>query len=601
MPLDGALRLFDVDEPTSDPKTNPEAVDGLVVRVLPDVSGVDKEFDYLALGDDRSRLQIGTIVKVNLNGRQVQGWVVGVGVEPAAGVNPRPIEAVVSQGPSPDVVKLAFWAARRWAGRARSILRTASPPRRIPPVATPGPAMQAPQVLDELEVMDGPNNHSVTVVRTGPNDDLSHLIRSQIGAKSALVIAPQVGVGQQIAGQLARHGLAVRSNRTDWMAAASRGGVVVGARSAIWATVADLGAIIVLDEHDEAHQEERNPTWHSRDVAIERGRTLGIPVVFASPCPSITAVVSADKMLEPSRDDEKASWPIVEVVDQRLGDPGRTGLFSHRVVDVVRGKGRVLAVLNRKGRAVMVACASCGELALTETTGHLMVETDGELVCPSTGESRPVVCVSCGGTRLKRLRLGVGRAVEELAALAGEQVGEVSADRTMERHRIVVGTEAALHRLIGVDTVVFLDFDQELSAPRYQAADQAMGMIVRAARLTGRRSAGGRIIIQTRQPDHRVITAAVRAEPKRFLAAERDMRRALNMPPFSALAELNGQGAVEFAESLSAHCDDIDVMGPRQDGRFLIRAQTADRLAEVLAVVPRPTARVRVAVDPQRA
>lgn len=572
------------------------------VRILPDVSGLGKEFDYLLTGEQAALVAVGDQVKVVLKGRSVGGWITGLGLDHPTGIELRPVTKVWSAGPSADLVELARWAAWRWSGRLAPILKSASPPRIVAPL-TPSVAAGRRQYSKP----PGPGRSSsppgVEVLRHSPNEDVLGSLLEAANLGNALVVAPRVGLARTLAGRLRERGVTVRVHPRDWVGAASRGGLVIGARSAVWARLPDLAVVVVIDEHDEALQEERNPTWHARDVAIERARRAGARCWLLSPSPSPTAIRTTNHYRQPSRARERAGWPIVEVLDRRGEEPGRGGLFSPRVAAVVREPGSVLCVLNRKGRAVMLACATCGELVLTEDGQRLMVEVDGHLVCPSTGETRPIVCASCGATRLKRLRLGVSRAAEELAALSGEPVDEIageagSGDR--QPTRLVVGTEAALHQLVAVDRVVFLDFDQELLAPRYRAAEQAMALLLLAARLVGGRSDGGRIIVQTRAPDHRVLVAAVRSDPAGFAAQELEIRRSSSFPPFGALAELSGSGAPDFAAAVDQH-PEAAVYGPRHDGRYLVRASSPDELATVLEATPRPTGRVRVAVDPPRA
>ena len=617
--MSGSGQLFDPDELSG---RVPDELSGQVepaeipagsttVRIVPDVSGLDKEFDYLIELNAGAAPPIGTMVRVDLNGRSVAGWVTEVGTALAAGVKLRPVSKIVSVGPSPSVVELARWAAHRWSGRIASVLKTASPPRQIK-AHQPNPLVASQGLMSATHPARDLTPGETIVVRRGPGDDLARLLDGLPFKGSAIIVTPKVSTARYLAGQLRRQKFTTRLHPNDWEAAATRGGVVVGARSAVWASVADLGAIVVLDEHDEALQEERNPTWHARDVAIERARRAGIPCYLVSPCPSLAALKSADRVIEPGRSAERAAWPVVEIIDRRDDEPGRGGLFSDRVADLVRGDGTVLAVLNRKGRAVMLACSSCGDLARTEDGERLMVEADGQLTCPSTGETRPIVCATCRQTKLKRLRLGVTRAAEELSVLAREPVAELTAGSARsERTRIVVGTEAALHQLLSVDAVVFLDFDQELLAPRYRAAEQAMALIVLAARLVGGRSGsqvraggsrghGSQIIVQTRTPDHRVLRAAVGADPERFAAAERSLREPMGLPPYGALAEVGGQGAAEFAAGLAGR-DGLQIQGPRDDGRYLLRATTPEELASALAEAARPAARIRVAVDPPRA
>ena len=114
----------------------------------------------------------------------------------------------------------------------------------------------------------------------------------------------------------------------------------------------------------------------------------------------------------------------------------------------------------------------------------------------------------------------------------------------------MIGTEAVLWRLQSAAAVVFLDFDQELLAPRQRASEQALALLARGARLAGGRQGGGRLVVQTRQPDHPVVLAAVRADPSIVSAVERDRRRSMGLPPYGAQARISGPGAGAFVETL---------------------------------------------------
>src|SRR5436305_1867544 len=112
-------------------------------------------------------------------------------------------------------------------------------------------------------------------------------------------------------------------------AAATDTCTVVGARAAAWAPLTAPSAVVVIDEHDEAYQEERAPTWNARDVAVERAHRAGVPCVLTSPCPSLEASAMAP-LLVPSRAEERAGWPVLEIVDRRKEAPG-LGLYSERL------------------------------------------------------------------------------------------------------------------------------------------------------------------------------------------------------------------------------------------------------------------------------
>jgi primosomal protein N' (replication factor Y) len=265
--------------------------------------------------------------------------------------------------------------------------------------------------------------------------------------------------------------------------------------------------------------------------------------------------------------------------------------------------GTVVCVLNRKGRSRLLACARCGEATRCEHCSSSMAQVDdGTLVCRSCATPRPMVCQACGATTLKNLRVGVTRAREELEALAREPVVEVTGDtaaQPLPPARIYVGTEAVLHQVTSAALVAFLDIDQELLAPRYRAAEQTMALLVRAARLVGGgRRDGGRLLVQTRLPQHEVLQAALLAEPGRAADAEWERRRFLQFPPVTAMAAVGSVAAPAFVEALG-HPVGVEVLGP-SDGQWLVRAPDHQILCDALGSVPRPPGRLRLEVDPLR-
>jgi primosomal protein N' (replication factor Y) len=286
-------------------------------------------------------------------------------------------------------------------------------------------------------------------------------------------------------------------------------------------------------------------------------------------------------------------------VDRTRDDP-RTGLFSERLVAAIRAATadrRVLCVLNRKGRARLLACAACGALARCERC-QAAVEQDAEILrCRRCRYERPLVCAACGAQRLKTLRAGVTRIREELEALAGMPVGEVTGDSDeVPPTPVLVGTEAVLHRVDAAGTVAFLDIDQELLAPRYRAGEEALALLARAARLVGGRSGGGRVLVQTRLPRHEVLQAALHADPERLSTVERHRRQQLGFPPAAAVALVSGDAAEAVVKELTG----VEVLGPDGD-RWLVRAPVHTTLCDALAAVTRPAGKLRIEVDPLRA
>ncbi len=581
-----------------------------MVRVLPDLPAVARQFDYLA----PRAVGTGWRVRITLSGRRVGGWVVAADVEPPPGVVPRPVAKVSGYGPPAGVVAVAEWAAWRWAGPEALLLRTASPdrvvgvlpkaPRSAVPstVPTTGPAT-APRavgphrtgtagdaVAEALSRRDRP-----TVVRWPPATDPLPLVEGVATATGpgALVLVPSVVWAERLRRRLTDRGWRVAG---DWVEAAAGWPVVVGARAAAWAPLPGVGAVVVLDAHDEAYREERAPTWNAWEVAAERARRDGAPCVLVSACP--TAVQQARGHLwRPSRSLERQGWPPVSVVDQRRTDP-RLGLLSEALVSVARRSAdageRLVCVLNRRGRARLLACAACGDLCRCEHCGRALRQESAALRCPGCGAHRPAVCAACGATRLRVLRPGVSRVREELEALLGRPVGEVAGPAApLPPTDVLIGTEAVLHRVRRAGAVVFLDVDQHLLAPRFAAGEEALALLARAARLVAAVPVQpGVVVLQTRVPDHPVIEAAVHADPGRI--DELGVRRDLSLPPFAALALLSGPAAGEHALRLA---DDLDVRD-LGDGRWLVRAGGHDELCDALAGATRPKGPLRVEVDP---
>jgi primosomal protein N' (replication factor Y) len=595
-----------------------------VVRVLPDIVGIDKEFDYFvpeALGDVR----VGDMVRVDLHGRRVGAWVRAVDVEPIDRTRLKPLAKLSGRGPSVDLLDLADWAAWRWAGRRAQLLRTASPPgvvRSIPP--GPSRASNAAPAHGDAAASEALIGRSLAaargVLRLPPGDDRFPLVlaaATDTGSApdgETLVLCPSMDEARRLGRRLRASGVsatALIADRTgavgagEWARAAA-GGTVIGTRAGAWAPVSRLGRVVVLDEHDEVYQEERSPTWHARDVVIERARRAGVPCLLVSPCPTLEALAWGE-LITPGPAAERQGWPHLTVVDQRQRDPAIGPLFSSDLVDLLRSGGQVVCILNRVGRSRLLACVACETLARCERCdAAVALPEPGLLRCPRCGTERPVVCLACGATKMKNLRPGVSRVREELSALISEPVAEIFAgdadigDTGRVDARVVVGTEAALHRLPRADAVAFLDFDQELLAPRYRGAEQALALLARAARLVRSRPGArhGRLLVQTRTPDHPVLQAVRHADPGRLVMSERPMRRALGLPPSTAMAVVSGHAAPLFVAALGRPTG-IMVQGPL-DGRWRLTAPDHTVLCKALAAVARPPGRLRIEVDPLR-
>lgn len=570
----------------------------LVARVLPNVTGLDKRFDYLVPDELVERVGIGTIVRVDLHGRRIGGWVVGLSdqARPGLSTSLKPVAHVTGYGPDGDLIELAEWAAVRWAARRiRPFLAAASPKRAVPHLpasrrTASHPAPSSPATTDLLDRGGG-------VLRLPPRADVMPSVFSAIGHGPTLVVAPSQEAAALLAIRLRRAGVQVAEMPDGWAAANAGVDVVIGSRSAAWAPCADLASIVLVDEHDEALQEERSPTWHARDVVVERARRRGVPCVLISPMPTLAAIEGLGRdhvVVHPPPHREAAGWPTVHIVDRRDEVPWKRSLVTSALIEALRDhERRVVCVSNTTGRARLLACRSCNSLLRCERCDAAVALNDqGQLECRRCGRRRAAVCQECGGTRFANLRPGVTRLREELEAAAGRPVVAVTGESgPLPPSGVYVGTEAVLHRVAQADVVAFLEFDAEMLAPRYRATEQAMSLLIRAGRMAPA------VMVQTFNPEHPVLRAARRGDPGSLTAAEREQRQMLGLPPYRAVGLVSGTGSTDVVGQLSQSIEVAEL----EAGRFLLRADHWKELGLALNATERPSgARLRIEIDPPR-
>lgn len=594
----------------------------LVASVRPERGRLEKSFDYVVPAELAGAVALGTLVRVPLGARRsVRGWVVGLREE-ASAEGLRPVSAVLGCSVDPEVVELATWAARRWAGPEEAFLTAASAPRPVPGLrVTPSFASGRSQA-----------GASVTLVVHGPADDRWPLVagaldQARSAGGQALVLVPQSEDVPRVAKRASGLGYHVAALPEGWSEAARGATVVVGARSAAFAPLPGLAVALVLDAHDDAYVEERAPTWRAVDVVAERARRRGVPLVLATPAPTVALVELADESRVgvdgaggtggagvPERR-AALHWPAMELVDLGEEDP-RHGLVGERLVRVARDArpdAVAVCVLNRKAAAALVLCQRCRAACRCDDCGAPVAELEaGTLRCRRCGAVRPAVCERCGSLRLARHALGAPSLAKRLQAAlgGGGRVVQVGGGASVDAGElaaasVVVGTDAALRRVERrrVGAVVLVDFDVDLLAPRVYAEEAALALLARAARLAPAGRGRARLVVQTRVPEHPLLQAVRTGRVLEWLAGQGGVRRAAGLPPFGGAALVSGERAEALLEAATAAVGGLDVSGPR-DGRWLVRAPSRAELEAALeagrAALGRPCRGVRVEVDPVR-
>ena len=575
-----------------------------VARVVPDVTGVDKIFDYLVPEALVETVRVGVRVRVPLHGRNVAGWVVEIG-EPSVGLDAKKIKSVIKVlglGATIEIVDLAVWATKRWAGRMRSFISTAAPETLVKSVPSarymPRAVQYASDAFEKIKDFGG------GLITVAPLTNLAPFISAVACDGPTIVVMPTQHRVKLLAAALRANNFSVAQWPQDWALAYGGVDVVIGTRSAVWAPVEKFANIVVVDEHDDLLQEERSPTWHARDVAIERASRVGARCVLLSPIASLAARKWAgDRRVT----DTQGKWPEVLIVDRNKDEQWSRSLISSELIAELRDKSRrVVCVLNSKGRARLTACGSCRNILRCEKCDAALNQSDNTMLdCPRCGESRPVICQVCGSSSCAVLKPGVARLREELEAAANRSVFEVTAatESVNERCNVFVGTEAVLHRVQSADTVVFLDIDSELLAPRYRANEIVATLVVHAARLVGRSNQNQRILLQTHTPGNAFLVGLKIGDLNQYFASDDARRSLLKFPPYGSIAQVSGKGTKAFLDSLNESLEYSAVVQTmnKDTENGLIRAENWQQLTDVLSSAQRPAkSRLTFHIDPPR-
>jgi len=365
--------------------------------------------------------------------------------------------------------------------------------------------------------------------------------------------------------------------------------VIVGARSAVFAPIPDLGLIVVDEEHDPSYKQEEGLRYNGRDIAVVRGKLLDCPVILGSATPALESYENCRqnryRLLEITQRVEQRSLPKIEAIDLRvqvqtakwpLGSRGSAAtdgknsdrqLFSdtfvHALTENFRAGRQTLVFLNRRGFANFLQCTSCGHVwrcpyCSVTLTLHLKQK---RLSCHHCDYRRPTteICPECKNATLAGIGSGTERIEQALRQLVPQaRVARMDRDTTARRgsHEalirqwekgeidILVGTQMITkgHDVSGVTLVGALLADLSLNLPDFRAAERTFQLLSQVAGRSGRGDDPGRVIIQTYAPDHYAIHFLVAHDYKGFFEAESEFRRALNYPPFSRLVSLRLDG-----------------------------------------------------------
>jgi len=354
--------------------------------------------------------------------------------------------------------------------------------------------------------------------------------------------------------------------RRVWRAVADGGAqVVVGARSALFLPFADLGLVVVDEEHDASYKQEDGVRYHARDMAVLRASIEGGVALLASATPSLESWANADAgkyaRLDLPERFGGAALPEISAVDLRVSSPERGQWLSRPMADAVAerlGRGeQALLFLNRRGYAPLTICRGCGHRFGCPHCDAWLVEHRfrRQLMCHQCGHTEPAPekCPSCGAEdKLAACGPGVERLAEEaaarfpdarlailssdLAASAAEQKARIDAIAAGEAD-IVIGTQivAKGHNFPLLTFVGVVDADLGLQGGDLRAAERTFQLMRQVAGRAGRADRPGAAMLQTAAPDHPVMRAIISGDEEAFFQREAEARRAASAPPYGRM------------------------------------------------------------------
>ena len=414
--------------------------------------------------------------------------------------------------------------------------------------------------------------------------------------RSAIILVPEIALTPQMVswfrarfGPVAAvlHSRLSPGERYDEWRRIRRGDakVVIGARSAVFAPVSDLGLIVVDEEHESTYQSDHHPRYDARDVADSRCRRENATLVLASATPSILSFARARRgdymLLEMPERVANRPLPEVQVIDMRKElETGNRSVFSRAMqqalIQCIRDGHQAMLLMNHRGYHSFVSCRSCGYVVKCDNcdvamTYH-MIQNDGKLHCHYCGAARdvPSVCPQCGGRYIRYFGAGTQKVEEEVRKLLpGVTTARMDIDTTggKDGHRLILDEfrSGRARILIGTQMIAKgLDFpkvtlvgvvaaDMTLNLPDYRSRERTFQLLTQVAGRAGRGTEPGQVIIQTYKPEDPVIRMAAEQDYRQFFEAEFDRRRIGLYPPFTVMARLLVESdAPEDAEQIAA-------------------------------------------------
>lgn len=444
--------------------------------------------------------------------------------------------------------------------------------------------------------------------------------RAYSAGKSVLLMMPEIALTAQFMTRFERrfgappvvwHSNLTAARRREIWRGVMNGKIrmVVGTRSALFLPWMDLGLIVIDEEHDGSYKQEDMGNYHARDMAILRAKISGFPIVLASATPAAETLENVSngkyKHLRLTSRFGGAQLPQIETIDLRdnrpetyiANDSEQTGYLSGPMCDAIRETlslgQQTMLFINRRGFAPIVQCKKCGWTATCPdcSVGMTYHKRLGKLLCHMCGRTSPLPknCPLCD-TAVSMRGVGLEKIQEEvITKFPSARTALVSSDTILSRqslerlvHKmetgeidVVIGTQilAKGHHFPNLTLVGVVDADMGLFGTDFRAAEHTFQQLFQVAGRAGRGEIPGRVLMQTYQPEHPVLTAICAGNRDEFMSTDMASRRMAQMPPYGQLIAIIVEGEKESV--LQRFCAELSAAAPALTGAKIMGPITA--------------------------
>ncbi|MGO2496702.1 MAG: primosomal protein N' [Vibrio litoralis] len=398
--------------------------------------------------------------------------------------------------------------------------------------------------------------------------------------KQALVLVPEIGLTPQTINRFKRRfnvpvevmhsGLNDTERLNAWLSARDKqAGIIIGTRSALFTPFANLGIIIVDEEHDASYKQQDTLRYHARDVAVMRGHKENFPVVLGSATPALETLHNAKtgkyhylSLSKRAGNAQPAKHHVLDIKGLYL-EGGLSAPLIAQMRRHLNAGNQVMLFLNRRGFSPALMCHECGWLAECKRCDAYYTFHQGsqEIRCHHCGSQRPVIqqCQGCGSTQLVSVGVGTEQLEKQLELLFPEfKTIRIDRDSTRRKgslesalesirhgeYQILIGTQmlAKGHHFPDVTLVGLLDVDGSLYSSDFRASERLAQLFIQVAGRSGRASKPGEVLLQTHHPEHALLQSLLHKDYQHFAQTALEERKMAQLPPYSFLTLFRAEG-----------------------------------------------------------